>query len=336
MSFEIIRGTNISHWLSQSSERGEERRKRFTNDDAKRIAGWGFDHIRIPVDEEQLWTRTMNRETEAFDLLGNGIEWALAAGLKVIVDLHIIRSHYFNDKDEPLLFRSKKEQKKLGRLWDDLSDFLKPWGNDVLAYELLNEAVAHDHAVWNSVYLHPYNAIRRKEPDRTIILGSNMFNQYFTYPWLKVPDDPRMILTFHYYHPMFLTHWKASWWRQGGSYEGPVNYPGFPIPEEQAEEQKQLLARGCGFDSRYFDASTMKSDISIPFIVARSHNLPLHCGEFGCYSSVPAELQKRWYRDLLNTFDEYGIAWTNWDFRGGFGLIDKDGNETAALEALRP
>jgi endoglucanase len=50
--FEIRRGTNISHWLSQSRARGAERRAWFTEDDVQRIAGWGFDHIRLPIDEE--------------------------------------------------------------------------------------------------------------------------------------------------------------------------------------------------------------------------------------------------------------------------------------------
>ena len=38
MRFYIHRGTNISHWLSQSQARGQERRERFTQDDVKRLA----------------------------------------------------------------------------------------------------------------------------------------------------------------------------------------------------------------------------------------------------------------------------------------------------------
>ena len=43
MSFTIHRGTNISHWLSQSNARGEERRQRFTRDDVRRVAREYFD-----------------------------------------------------------------------------------------------------------------------------------------------------------------------------------------------------------------------------------------------------------------------------------------------------
>ena len=43
--FEVIRGTNISHWLSQSKSRGLEREKFFTQKDVQSIAQMGFDHI---------------------------------------------------------------------------------------------------------------------------------------------------------------------------------------------------------------------------------------------------------------------------------------------------
>ena len=54
--FVVRRGTNLSHWLSQSRRRGAERRAFFTAADVRRLADWGFDHLRLPVDEEQLWT----------------------------------------------------------------------------------------------------------------------------------------------------------------------------------------------------------------------------------------------------------------------------------------
>lgn len=100
--FEICRGTNISHWLSQSDGRGDARRTWFTEKDVKYIASLGFDHIRLPADEEQLWDEQGNREKEAFELLHNAINWCKENKLRVVVDLHILRSHHFNAKDRPL------------------------------------------------------------------------------------------------------------------------------------------------------------------------------------------------------------------------------------------
>ncbi|MHC4184052.1 MAG: glycoside hydrolase family 5 protein, partial [Planctomycetota bacterium] len=69
--FRIARGVNISHWLSQSRRRGQQRQSFFTEKDVKLIAKLGYDHIRLPVDEEQLWDKDANKEKEAFELLHN-------------------------------------------------------------------------------------------------------------------------------------------------------------------------------------------------------------------------------------------------------------------------
>lgn len=66
-------------------------------EDVRQIAGFGYDHIRLPIDKEQMWDEEGNKETRAFELLHEAVGWALEFDLRLIVDLHIIRSHYFND-----------------------------------------------------------------------------------------------------------------------------------------------------------------------------------------------------------------------------------------------
>src|SRR4051794_24940123 len=84
MSFAIRRGTNVSHWLSQSERRGEERRVWFTRDDVQRLAALGLDHLRFPLDEEQLWGEDGRPHREAFDLLHAAIGWCEEAGLRAV------------------------------------------------------------------------------------------------------------------------------------------------------------------------------------------------------------------------------------------------------------
>ena len=67
--FSVKRGTNVAHWLSQSSRRGVERDKFFIKKDVERIAAMGFDHIRLPIDEVQMWDEDGNKNEEAFLLL---------------------------------------------------------------------------------------------------------------------------------------------------------------------------------------------------------------------------------------------------------------------------
>ena len=327
MNYQIACGVNVSHWLSQSPARGDERRRWFTETDVARIASMGFDHLRIPIDESQMWSEDGQRDAEAFALLNNGLDWAESAGLNAIVDLHIIRSHYFNDKEEPPLFVAETEMERLGSLWADLSAVLG--GRDIgkVAYEILNEPVARDNRKWNQVYPYALNAIRELEPERTVLLGSNWYNSFQSFPDLAVPDDEHLILTYHYYNPFFVTHYRTPW-TEIGTYEGPIQYPGLPIPETETEAIAETKRRGGEHELRYMNRDVIRTDMLTAVSIARENDVPVHCGEFGCYGTVPAEIKERWYRDMASVFRELGVAWSCWEYRGGFGVIGEDGEPT--------
>ena len=335
MAFSAQRGTNISHWLSQSKTRGPGRRAFFMQDDVRWIAAQGFDHIRLPIDEEQMWTADGQRELEAFELMNLALDWCAAAGLKTIVDLHILRSHYFMDKSPPL-FTDPKEAEKFCVMWRDLSGELGRRSAETVAYELMNESVATDPEDWNRVARGAFNAIRQLEPEstgRVIVLGSNRWNTASTFDTLWVPEDKNILLTFHYYNPMLVTHYRASWMPATYGYTGPVNYPGKPVAEADlaglAEPLQSEIAKG----NEPYDAARMEADIAKPLAVQKRTGLPLYCGEFGVHHPVPDEVRIRWYRDFISVLDKHGIGWGNWDYKGGFG-IRKDGQATAVLRGL--
>ena len=141
------------------------------------------------------------------------------------MDLHIIRSHYFNAESNPL-WTDPAEQDKLVNLWEQLSEELHRYTNDFVAYELMNEAVADDHDDWNKLIAKLVKSLRVNEPERTIVIGSNRWQGTETFPALKVPEnDQNIILSFHHYRPFGFTHYKAPWTQLHG-YNGPVHYPG--------------------------------------------------------------------------------------------------------------
>ena len=41
-----------------------------------------------------------------------------------------------------------------------------------------------------------------------------------------------------------------------------------------------------------------------------------------------------WYADMMATFAEYDIAWANWDYKGSFGIVTADGQDTGLAEVL--
>lgn len=55
--------------------------------------------------------------------------------MRVILDFHILRSHYFNDTENMTLWSSKAEQDKLSDMWKKLSAEFNQYPNSLLAYE---------------------------------------------------------------------------------------------------------------------------------------------------------------------------------------------------------
>jgi endoglucanase len=322
--FTVRRGTNVSHWLSQSERRGEKRRVFFTEEDVILIDRLGYDHIRLPVDEEQLWDESGQPHEEAFALLDSALDWAAARGLPVIVDLHILRSHHFNEGDKPL-WTDPKEQERFVEIWRSLSDRLKDRPNDEVAYELMNEAVADDPEDWNRLLARAYQVVREREPERTIVIGSNKWQQVETFDQLRVPDgDPNILLSFHLYTPMALTHYGASWTKVG-EYEGPVRYPGEVVTEADMAGLPDDLV-GAIRDGRglYFDRTVLEEKLAKPLALAREKGLPLYCGEWGALPSTPPTDRLRWYRDFRSVLERNGVGWAHWDYKGGFGVVDRE------------
>jgi endoglucanase len=312
-SFNIQRGTNIAHWLSQSDKRGVERQDFFTEQDILFIDSVGFDHIRLPIDEVQLWDSNGQRIDTAFALLRQCMEWCNNAGLRVIVDLHILRSHYFNAEEKPL-WTVPAEQDKFIALWKDLSDSLREWPNGMVAYELMNEPVADDPEQWNNLVARAVDSVRNWEPARTIVIGSNLWQSVNTFDKLKIPaNDTNILLSYHFYEPFTLTHYKAAW-TELKDFHGEVNYPGQIVLNSKKPEHQMV-----------FNRDTLVKMMQKPLHLADSLNLPLYCGEFGVIDHTPVSLKQAWYTDMVSIFEEYGVGYANWNYKAGsFGIVDRE------------
>lgn len=323
--FIIQRGINISHWLSQSDRRGEARKAWFTEKDVDYLANLGFDHLRIPIDEEQMWDEDGNMMNEAFDLLNQGLDWCAQYNLRAIVDLHILRSHYFNAEEIPL-WTDPDAQEQFFNCWRDLSAQLKNRPVSQVAYELMNEAVADDPEDWNRLLAKAYAVIRETESHRVIVIGSNRWQIPDTFDVLKVPpDDPNILLSFHFYTPMVFTHYKAPWWRNGSEYTGPVQYPGQIIDEKHLDGYAGTVIETIQQFNGIFNQETLESELEKPFQKAETLGLPLYCGEWGSLPTTPEKDWLQWYSDVRSIFDKHGIAWASWDYKGDFGILEKGG-----------
>ena len=332
--FILRTGVNVSHWLSQSEQRGSDREKINTKKDFEKIASMGFDHVRLPIDEEQMWNSLGNKEKEAFELMHKAIKWAFESNLKVIIDLHIIRSHYFNAESNKL-WTDPAEQQKLVSMWFQLQEELIKYPTDKLAYEILNEAVAENPEDWNSLLNKVITAIRLKEPSRTIVVGSNRWQITDTFPDLKVPaNDKNIILSFHFYSPMAITHHTAPW-TSIAEYKGPVNYPGMSIDTANYKglSKKTIDAFRNGFNG-VFNKEVLLKMMKPAIEVAKKLNLPLYCGEFGVYPKIPEDVMLRWYNDMCSIFRENNIAYCHWCYKGDFPVLNKDESPNKNLVSI--
>ena len=335
-AFTLQRGVNLSHWLSQRGEIPREVMLTYiTEFDFIMLKDAGFDHVRIPIDEVEFWDEDGNPREDAWRCLQNGLNWAKQHGLRAVVDLHIIRSHYFNAANEGTtdgntLWTDPREQEKFVDLWREISDRLGHHCVDWVAYEFMNEAVGDDPEDWNNLLRKVYYPIREKESTRTFVMGSFHFQILDTLKDLWVPKgDPNLIISFHNYDPSLITHHKAEW-TPLAAYKGPIQYPGKPIPDESLlaglpEETRALLKER----NKPFGYEQILDRLQIAIDFREKHGLPMYCGEWGCIIYAPREVRLAYYRDWIKAFNELGIAQAIWDYKGHFQIVN---NETRVID----
>lgn len=328
--FVIHRGVNLSHWLSQNFG-WAPREHWITENDIEFIARSGFDHVRLPVDEKELWAENGNPSEESFALLEKALGWCRENNLRVILDLHTVRAHHFNAPNEGghnTLWENPEAQSHFISIWNDLSRRFHSFPNDFLAYEIMNEPTAEDPEDWNKLVAMTVKEIRSQEPGRVIVIGSNRWQSPSTFPQLKVPEgDKNLILSMHTYAPMFLTHYTADWVSEPLlSYRGPVSYPGPVVPDAEREkilsscnpDLKAVLADSLGV----WNADRLRSTIEPAIKKAKELGLQLYCGEFGCLPVAPRDSRLAYYRDIVGIFESEGVAWANWEYKGDFGILE--------------
>lgn len=336
--FIIERGVNLSHWLSQDFG-WVTKYSLIKEKDIRFIDSIGYDHVRIPIDEKELWDSTGKQIDTAFSYLINCLDWCAKYKLRAIVDLHIIRAHHFNAANEGgiiTLWTDSVAQQNFVELWLQLSEKLHKYPDNMVAYEILNEAVAPDHDDWNKLMNKAVAAIRKNEPNRVIVIGGNKWQIPENLQYLKLPDgDRNIILSFHTYAPMAFTHYKADWVPMK-DYNGPVHYPGQVISDEDYKKyidttNMPILQQAA--DARESFNKHRLIEVFKPAIeFAKAKNLQLYCGEFGCLPTVDRKDRLEYYSDMITAFQENNIAWCNWEYKGDFGIYYFDFQTKTSLD----
>jgi endoglucanase len=337
--FELKRGVNLSHWLSQNSGRSS-RDSFITEKDIAFIASVGYDHVRIPIDEAEMWTADGKPSEASFAYLTRCLDWCAKHNLRAVVDLHILKAHHFNAENEGLkitLWTDPAAQDNFIKLWVEISGRLKKYPVSEVAYELMNEPVAQDPEDWNKLIAKAVKALRQLEPRRVLVIGSNRWQKPENFPFLIIPpNDPNIILSLHTYSPLFFTHHLANW-TSFKDFKGPVHYPGRVVAEVDFPKSMYNTTTNVDLKSQLdearqvFNKQKLAEQLQPAIQKAKELKLPLYCGEFGCLPHVERADRLKYYDDIVSVFEENNIGWCNWDYKGGFGILSFDFDKNVSL-----
>jgi aryl-phospho-beta-D-glucosidase BglC (GH1 family) len=324
-------GLNLGGWLSQFPAYDHGHFKSYINaDDLKRIADWGMDHVRLPVDfpvlEDEAQPGTY-RES-GFEYIEACLDWCRANGLRMILDLHKTPGFAFDELDRSTLFESPALQQRFLDLWSAIAGRFAGRSDDELAFELLNEIVLPDSGPWNVLVRQAVERIRELAPTRLILVGGNHYNAADELGNLQLLDDPQILYTFHFYLPLTVTHQKAPWIPPIVEFDQELAYPG-----EQAAGLDTVVARYPGDTHRLdrevgirFDKEYLRRALEPALQFARQTGQPLYCGEFGVYEGAPMATRLNWTRDFIDLLIEHRIGRAYWNYKAlDFGLVDVHG-----------
>jgi endoglucanase len=310
------RGVNLGGWLSQVERNRSSADEFLTGADIDRIAGLGFDHVRLPVDEHVLYPGGPGSPpaTDALDRVAAAVVRARGSGLGVIVDLHQTAVHTVDGDHEPA-GSVQDEAEALLAFWLPLLAHL-PKGPG-LALDLLNEPADIDPAAWNEVIAAVVREIRRRDGVTWLLAEAADGADIRAAPLLPSPPPPRTIYGFHFYAPRGFTHQSASWSRHGRLARAPQPYPGRLTPV-----RPDLPVDVAAEVSGTWDLARLQ-DLVLPCVRwASQQGVPLHCGEFGAYVEGPVTARHAWVGDVRRLFEACGVGWCYWSYKNmGFGIV---------------
>lgn len=319
-------GVNLGGWLSQAEETTPEHYASFiTEADIRKIAGWGLDHVRLPVDYTLLETEDGEPKEEGFHLIDSCLAWCRKYGLSLIIDLHKTYGYSFDplEKDDKTRFFSDIVlQQRFYALWQRLAERYGKEENT--AFELLNEIVSPEvKDLWNEIALEAIRRIREIS-DNWIIFGGVYYNGVAAVPWLPRITDRKVAYTFHCYEPLIFTHQGAYWVERMPS-DFRIDWPlsGDNYREAAGILDPDLAASVDLSDEKVLDASFFERIFAPALETAEERDIPLYCGEYGVIDLADKEALLRWLKDIHDAFEKYEIGRALWNYREkDFGIRD--------------
>ena len=325
-----MRGVNLGGWLSQFDEPTKEHFDSFiTEEDIRRIAGMGLDHVRVPVDYTVIETEAGEPIEAGYRYIDDCVRWCRASGLHMILDIHKTFGYSFDplDKDDKtIFFKDPVRQQRFLDMWRTIAKRYSA-DTDVVAYELLNEIVEVEvRDLWNGIALRAIEAIREFAPDTWIIFGGVLYNAVTSVPFLADTPDRKVAYTFHCYEPLIFTH-QGAYWVDGMPLDFRIGYPETLEKYREATKMVGPAIPGTIFNEDIKPIGTEFFDgLFVPAIeTAKERDIPLYCGEYGVIDRADREDAVRWLTDIHEVFEKYAIGRALWNYKEkDFGIAGEE------------
>ena len=296
----FYRGVNLGGWMSQCDYSAERLDGFITEPDFERIARWGFDHVRIPIDYNVIQNEDGSMKEDGLRRIDRALALCEKYGLRAVLDLHKTQGFSFDAAEgEEGFFASEKYQAFFYAVWEC---FAARYGamHERVAFELLNEVTEEAYLpAWKRISAECIRRIRALAPQTIILLGSYHHNSAKTLEALDAPQDERVLYNFHCYEPIAFTHQGAHWM-------------------ESLKDRYGVGAEDCGVSERFFE-----DFLASAFAKAEREGAELYCGEYGVIDVVPPEEALKWFRALHAVLERHGVSRAVWSYKQmDFGLSD--------------
>lgn len=295
------KGVDLGGWLSQCCHTIEHYDSFIKEEDIKKIASWGLDHVRLPIDYEVVEKPDGTLYEEGCRFIDNAVRWCTDAGLNIVLDVHKTAGYSFDKGEgEAGFFDNAVLQERFYRMWENLAERYSKHGKKV-AFELLNEVTDKSFSdKWNEIIYICIKRIRAIAPDTVIITGGYWNNSPDALPDLVKPYDENVVLSFHCYDPMDFTHQGATW-----------------VEDMDPDFRKNL-------DRSQVTADYFAERFARAIETAEKYSAPLYCGEYGVIDKADPYETLEWYKVIHSAFERFDIAHSAWNYKEkDFGLSDK-------------
>ncbi|MBN1973458.1 MAG: glycoside hydrolase family 5 protein [Sedimentisphaerales bacterium] len=311
-------GVNVTGWF-QSQSAGQIQFTKYTKQDLVNIKYMGCDVVRLPINLHAMTSGSPGYTIDPllFTLLDHVVDWAEELDLYLILDNHSF---------DPDVATPANIGDILVPVWTQMAQHYKNRSN-LVCYEILNEPHGISDQDWNNIQQTVIDAIRAVDSVHSIIVGPANFNSYKNLDAMPSYTDDNLIYTFHFYDPFIFTHQGTTW--TDPSMESVVNIP-FPHSYSKMPGMPSQYS-GTWIEDAYNNYSSdgqaweIYESMQIIADFKDYRHVPVFCGEFGVYKQNAIDAHRNiWYFLVRMFLDYYGVSWTTWEYKGDFGLFEKD------------